>query len=488
MEIMVEPTHITDFLEHNALKFPDKPALVTDERTLSWHELHAETLKLAADIAERLPASDRQQVVALLLPNSWQCMVAYLGILATGNIGMPLDMAYKPLELKAVLQAIPPKLLITSADFQFRDHLKDQPLINFDQLGKNPPKNFKTLRLPADQQIASLMFTSGTTGKPKAAPYTHANHLWNIELSTRLWGWQADDTLLISLPLSHWHGVVMGISGAVRHGNTLYLRPRFDVEDTLRWLSSGKISIHQHVSLAYVKMAAFEDYAKYDLSRVRLFTSASSALPPAAWHEFKKRYGHEVLECYGSAEAGRILSNTITDRQPGTPGWVIDGVQLRLGEDGEVQVRTPGLFPGYYQNPQATAENFTTDGWWKMGDLGEPMPDARIRLKGRTQERAKKLGYSVYTRDVEWAIQQHPAIYEAYVLGMHQDGRADDRLVYFVVGKLRPEELEDYSRHNLPSYWRPDDIIMLPQIPRTRTGKPQLQVMRDIWRQTVPVG
>jgi acyl-CoA synthetase (AMP-forming)/AMP-acid ligase II len=480
---MAKPTHITDYLAQNATKYAHKPAIVTDERTLTWAELHQEVSGAAASVHTQLGRATEQQVVALLLPNTWECVVAYLAIVHAGHIAMPLDVHYRPPEIEAVLDAIPPALIITNDTFSERFMNPAAPLLNVSTFSVQLASSWRPLRLPASEQIASLMFTSGTTGKPKAAPYTHANHLWNIELSTKIWNWNPSDTLLISLPLSHWHGIVMGVSGAVRHGNTLYLRQHFEVEDTLRWLASGKISIFQHVSLVYVKLAQFEGYADYDLSKVRLCTSASSALPPAAWQEFKDHYGIEILECYGSAEAGRIASNTLKERQAGTPGRVIDGVELKISSEGEVEVKTPGLFPGYYHNEEATRASFTADGWWVMGDLGELDADGRLHLKGRSQEKAKKLGYSVYPRDIEWAIMRHPGVSEAYVLSVQEEDNPSDRLVYFVVGSVTPEELAAYCRKQLPSYWRPDDIIKVEAIPRTRTGKSKLGELRAMWQE-----
>jgi acyl-CoA synthetase (AMP-forming)/AMP-acid ligase II len=481
---MRTPSHITDYLARNAERFGSKPALVTDRRTLTWRELYDEVEAAAAMILAQLPAgpeAPEQQEIGLLLPNTWECVVAYLAIVHSGHIAMPLDPHFKQLEIDAVLAAIPPQLLITDATGAPKLARAGVPVINVADFPRTKPKSqIKQLRQPADQQIASLMFTSGTTGPPKAAPYTHRNHLWNIELSTKLWNWNADDTLLVSLPLSHWHGIVMGLSGGIYHGNTIYLRERFTVEDTLAMLASGKISIFQHVSMAYVKLAAYPDYASYDLSGVRLCTSASSALPPKAWQDFRDHFGIEILECYGSAEAGRIASNTLTERIPGTPGRVIDGVQMKLGPAGEVLVRTPGLFPGYYKNPEATNACMTADGWWIMGDIAEHGDDRRLYLKGRLNDKVKKLGYSVYPRDIEWAIQQNEAVEEAYVLGLHDAEQASDQLVYFITSSLTESELADYCKQHLPSQWRPDRVIFVESIPRTRTGKPKIATLRDL--------
>jgi acyl-CoA synthetase (AMP-forming)/AMP-acid ligase II len=480
---MSELTHLPDFLAAHAASTPSKPAVITDSRTLTWQELQREVSAAAAVMQERLPAADnQQQIIAILLPNTWEFVVTYLAILQTGQIAAPLDHNYKALEIGAITQQLPPALLITDAAGDAKLERPAAPVLHFNDLAapatttRRPP-----LRQSADTQIASLMFTSGTTGKPKAAPYTHANHIWNIELSTKLWNWTADDTLLISLPLSHWHGIVMGVAGMLVRGSTMYLRPHFDAEDTLQLLASGKISIFQHVAQVYVKLAEHQPAQDYDLSRVRLCTSASSALPPAAWHKLKERYGIEILECYGSAEAGRIASNTLTERIPGSPGYIIDGVQAKLGPAGEILVKTPGLFPGYYNNPEATAAS-TRDGWWVMGDIGEFDETGRLHIKGRMQEKIKKHGYSLYPRDIEWALLKNPAISEAFVLGVQDDNHMNDRLVYFLATSLSDSSIVAWTKQHLPSAWRADQIVRLDAVPRTRTGKPKLTELRALMR------
>lgn len=447
-------------------------AIVSAGKSLSWLELKELTDLAAANISA-LAGNKHQQIVALLFPNSWQYVVAYLGTLQAGHIAMPLDVIYKPLEIEAILNQISVKLVI--ADKANLGRLpEDSRGLNFEDLLVKPSLVDKSyLRLPADQQLASLVFTSGTTGRPKAAPYTHANHIWNIEACSGVWQWSHNDSLLVSLRLSHWYGLVMCLSGVLYHGNTMYLQERFEPEATLRALSSGQGTIFTHVAGTFTKLLEVKNYQEYDLSGVRLLISGGAPLPPASWHEIKNRFGHEVLEVYGSSESGRIASNLLNERIPGSPGRPLPDVDVAFSSSGEVLVKSPGIFPGYYKNSALTKARLTNDGYWRTGDLGE-LQNGRIILKGRTQERIRRQSYTISPRDIEWALHSVPDITDAFVMGVQRPESNDDDLVYFLVTDLSQQAIMDFCKQSMPSIWRPNRLIILDHIPRTINGKPEL--------------
>jgi acyl-CoA synthetase (AMP-forming)/AMP-acid ligase II len=469
----VTKTHITDYLFEHARQKPDKLALVVGGRTFTWKELADEVTQTTSAISRHIGEHGEQKIVALMFPNSWEYVVSYLAVLNLGHIAMPIDVIYKSLEVGAILEQIPPYLTIT--DSVNKSRINTGNALVFEELkpGKGEPK---LLRLPAEKQIASLVFTSGTTGKPKAAPYTHANHMWNIKVCSAVWSWTESDSLLVSLRLSHWYGLIMGLSGVLYHGNTMYLQDRFDAKETLKLLSSGKITIFTHGPIVYAKLLE-EDSSKYDLSKVRLFVSGSGPLAPALWQQFKQKYGHEILEVYGSSETGRIASNLLDERIPGSPGRILPEVQVKFGENNEVIIKSPGVFPGYFKNPEATKKNSLPGGWWRTGDIGE-LQDGRLALKGRLYEKIRKQGYSISPRDVEWALLKHSKIKECYVMGISQPGNPNDQIAYFIVGDISEEEVKDYSKQNLPSVWRADKIIFLEALPKNPNGKPKLQMLK----------
>jgi acyl-CoA synthetase (AMP-forming)/AMP-acid ligase II len=414
-----------------------------------------------------------------LLTNSPEFIITYLAILKAGHIALPLDPAYKKLELDAIIEQVPPKLIVTDSRYSSQIGRHQAKKLMFSELSAPQQTPNKFLRLPAAEQVASLTFTSGTTGKPKVVPNTHANHIWNIKVCSEVWEWDSNDTMLLCLPLSHWYGLVMGLSGALYHGNTLYLRQQsFDAKEIIKELRSGRISLFTHVPLAYMKMLEQGPTAE-DLSGVRLLISGGGPLPPAASAKFRQRFGVSIIETYGSSETGRIAANELGERLRGTPGRVLPGVNLKLTPEGEITIKSAGVFPGYYHNPEATRAGWTAEGWWRTGDLGE-VKDGHVFLKGRTQERIRKFGYTISPRDIEWAMYNNPKIKSIYVMGRHVAGRPNDELVYFVVGDISRQEIANYCKENLLFAWRPDKVIMLPSLPRTQTGKPQIAKLRAL--------
>lgn len=469
--------HISDYLERHARELPDKPAIVTDDRSITWAELWREVQAGAAYLSEQLGDAP-QAKVALLMPNTWQHVVAYLSVVHAGHMALPIDVIFKPLEIEAVIRQVPPALLITDKAGAERVKGMDVKVINVEDFPTEPPvKTLSYPRQPVNEQIACLLFTSGTTGKPKVVPYTHHMHMWNVDVCSRVWNWTEDDSQLISVRFSHMLGLVLGLSGTLYHGNTMYLQDRFNEKDTLELLSSGKVSIFQHGPLVFTRLLQVPDRASYDLSKVRLFISGSGPLAPALWQEFKDVYGAEILEVYGTSETGRIASNLLEERIPGGPGRPLPGVEVKFDEHSQVLVRSGGVFPGYLGNEEATKENLTDDGFWKTGDIGE-LKDDRLILKGRVKERIRKQGYSISPRDVEWALHKDPRVKEVYVMGVQRPGLPNDQIVYFISGDISEDEVKQFCAENLPSVWRPDRIFLLDALPRTRTGKPELAQMR----------
>ncbi len=465
-------------MDYNAATVPAKLALEIEDKTLTWQELALEVDDFAGKLATLTgPKAKTQQVIGLLMPNSWEYVVVYLAILKLGHIAMPIDTSYKQLEIDAIVKQIKPRLVIALHKSSLKNCYDYQNVLALPE-----PANYRPLRLPANKQIASLLFTSGTTGRPKAVPNTHANHIWTIETCSSVWNWASKDTILVSLRLSHWYGLVMGLSGSIYHGNTMYLQDWFDPLATLTALSSGKISLFTHVPFAYQEMLIFAEKnpsKKYNLSKIRLMISGSGPLPPDNWRQFKDKFGVEVVEAYGSSEAGRIAANSLDNPKPGSPGQLLPGVRAKLSTDHELLIKSAGVFPGYYHNSTATRAGFTDDGWWRTGDIAT-LDGKQVFLKGRLQEKIRKFGYTISPRDVEWALLKHPKIQEVYVMGHPDERNLNDTLVYFIVGNITDEELNEYSKSNLLFAWRADKVIRLESLPRTATGKPSILKLKEL--------
>lgn len=479
--MFIKNNHITDLLRRNAAEHTKQAAVVFEDQTITWEELW-QRVEAASGVFTKQLGNTEQQVAAILLPNSIDFIIAYLAILHSGHIALPLDPAYKKLEHEAVVNQLKAQIIVTNNDYKAQISGVSIKTILVSDLSDQKASDITPLRLPADAQIASLTFTSGTTSTPKAVPNTHTNHLWNIKVCSEVWDWDEHDTLLVNVPLSHMLGVVMAISGALYHSNTIHLHRWFDAEKTLEALASGKISFFTHASSAFVKLA--QTPGKYDLSKVRLCVSGAAPLPPAIWQEFKDRFGIEIRETYGSSETGRIAANRIGDPVVhGSPGKVLPEVDLKLSDDGEVLIKSPGVFPGYFHNAEATAKSKTKDGYWRTADIAE-LRDGYVFLKGRKQERIRRYGYTISPRDVEWAMHKHPSIDDIYVLGRQQIDEPNDELIYFVVTKLNDEEIRHYCKQNLLFAWRPDKIVHLDELPRTPSGKTRISQLRSLVGET----
>jgi malonyl-CoA/methylmalonyl-CoA synthetase len=469
--------HLTDLLAGHAKNKGGQPAIIFEGQEISWGELWRQVEAASRFFMSEL-GSQEQRVVALLATNSIEFIVVYLAILHAGHIVMPLDPVYKKLEIDAIIDQVKPSLIIIQPRYAAQVGNHDIPVMTAADTLKRPGSDGPVLRLAADKQVASLTFTSGTSGQPKVVPNTHANHIWNIKACSQVWDWDSDDTLLITLPLSHMHGLVIGLSGALYHGNRLYLRQQsFDAKEILNELSSGRISLFTHGPIAYMKM--LEQPGDYDLSKVRLFISGSAPLPPKVWQDFKDRFGVRIVETYGTSETGRIAANRLDDIKTGSPGRPLPGVDVRLTSDQEVTVKSDGVFPGYWQNQAATTAATSADGYWRTGDIGQ-FEDERLVLKGRVQERIRRFGFTVSPRDVEWALLKNPKIKEVLVIGRPVKGQPDDELIYFMSADIDEAAIKQYGKTNLPFSWRPDRVIILDSIPRTRNGKPKISELKAL--------
>jgi malonyl-CoA/methylmalonyl-CoA synthetase len=476
LDKFIKLTHLSDYLRRNSVQYADKPAIVFNNETLTWNDLWQAIQAPSAYISDRL-GSSQQQVVDILLPNSIDFIIAYLAIIHSGHIALLMDPAYKSLELDNIIDQVPARFIISDPDYKAKLNSEHQDSVVMLKDMHGSSKTTGLLRLPAEQQISCLIFTSGTTGKPKAVPNTHSNHIWNIQACSEVWEWTEADTLLVASPLTHMIGIVISLPGSLYHGNTLYLHSWFDEQAILEALASGKISFFSRAASAYIKL--IQAHGNYDLSKVRLCVSGAAPLPPAVWHEFKKRFGIEILETYGSSETGRIAGNRLHDRVLGSPGKPFPGVDLKLSSDGEVLVKSSGVFPGYYLNEKATKGGFTDDGYWRTGDIAE-LKDGYVYLKGRVQERIRRFGYTISPRDVEWALHQHTDVKDVYVLGRQIPDEPNDELIYFVVADLSDDEILSYCKQNMLFAWRPDKIIRLPEIPRNRSGKPNMPKLMEL--------
>jgi len=329
---------------------------------------------------------------------------------------------------------------------------------------------------------------------------THANLMANSAAVTRAWHWTEQDRLLLTLPLFHIHGLGVGLNGALFTASTVDLRRGFDATDVIDTLTRGETTMFFGVPTMYTRLIAearrrLAEGAPFRVDTVRLFVSGSAPLTPQTFAEFEELFGQRILERYGMTETIMNLTNPYDgERRPGTVGMPFPGQEARIvdvrtrqpipdGVIGEIQVRGPNVFAGYWRNPQATAEAFDADGWFNTGDLGWRGADGYFVITGRARELIISGGYNIYPREVEEVLLDHPAVAEVAVVGL-PDPEFGEQVVAVVVPTAQPrdgleQELIDWCRARLASYKKPRRVIFVATLPRNALGKVQKHLLQQ---------
>jgi malonyl-CoA/methylmalonyl-CoA synthetase len=454
-----------------AAERPDAPALEIDGTAITHDDLDQRAARVGGFLrARRVAAGDR---VVLCAPTSMELVVAYLGVLRIGATAMPCDAALTASELAHLLEDGAPVAAFVATDARERlaeagDVATVVAMDEFDALDGEP------VAPEPDPGPAMLAYTSGTTGAPKGVPLTHANVLASTRGVVKAWRWSADDVLVHALPLSHQHGL-SGVHLSLLCGSRAVVFSRFDPAALTGAIAEHRASVLFAVPAMYERLDAWDGIRDADLGSLRLAVSGSAPLSPALAERVQRWLGQLPLERYGSTEAGLNVSNAYDGpRRPGRVGWALPGIEVRLdGDDGEILVRGPQVFDGYWQRPDATAEALTGDGWFRTGDLGRLDPeDGSLEITGRSKELIISGGLNVYPREVEAALEDHPAVAQVAVAGVPSE-RWGEEVVAFVVpaGDLDGEALIAHCRERLSAYKCPKRVVALDELPVNRMGK-----------------
>jgi malonyl-CoA/methylmalonyl-CoA synthetase len=317
---------------------------------------------------------------------------------------------------------------------------------------------------------ALLIYTSGTTGPPKGVPLTHGNLLASANAVNLAWRWEVEDRLALALPLFHVHGLGVGLNGSLCAGAAVTLASRFDPAWIAERAEQGA-TLFFGVPTMYQRLVRSGHAER--LRDLRLLVSGSAPLPAALAEELERRTGQLPLERYGMTETVMLTSNPYDGpRKPGTVGLPLPGVDVRLTGSGEVEVRGPNVITGYYERPDADAEAFTPDGWFRTGDVAEYDEDGYLCLVGRSKELIITGGYNVYPREVEEVLAAHPDVREVAVIGRPSERWGEE--VTAVVVAERPvegERLREYAAGQLAAYKVPKRVEFADELPRNAMGK-----------------
>lgn len=510
----------------NVHLYPEKVALEFIDPPLQ-RVTYAELDRLVQQTARYLQSLGVQpgDRVALQLTKSLEFILLHLATIYLGAITLPLNLSYPPDEIeyflsdsgaklfftlessKEKIQSILPRLpelqecifldptepdkfrlLLTNYQTQFSNSLissRYSPVINY------RPSSY--ISSPTDTAV--IIYTSGTTGRPKGAEITHSNLISNLQSLHNAWGWTADDVLLHVLPIFHVHGLFVALHGALYAGATTLLMREFDARKTLQLLTDGKCTVFMAVPTIHQRLLDVPEAHQFDLSRVRLITSGSDRLPDEVFTGFQKTFGYTLLERYGMTETGMNCSNPLHgDRRLGSVGLPLAGVEVRVvnpendrpvpaGEIGEVQLRGPNVFKGYWNQPQKTAESFTADGWFQTGDLGFLEPDGYLTLCGRSKDLIISGGLNIYPPEVERVLAEHPCVAACAVIGCpdREWGEQVTAVVVLQQGESASgADLIAFCRERLAPYKSPKSIVFKEELPRNAMGKVQKAELRKM--------
>ena len=470
-----------------------RPAVIASDGVFTYDDLDLASRRVAGALLDGRADLDQDRV-AFLVPPTFAYVAVQRGIWRAGGVAVALAISHPPAELEYVIRDSGAQTLV--ADPAFADVAAAvaratgaRCLLTTDALKAPPLESTPHIGSP---RRAMIVYTSGTTGRPKGAVSTHANVGAQIASLVSAWGWTPADHLLHVLPLHHVHGIINGLGCALAVRATCEMLPSFDAETVWQRLSSGDVTIFTAVPTIYHRLIASWDAASPEVQRarsegvrrLRLMMSGSAALPVQTLERWREISGHTLLERYGMTEIGMALSNPLHgERRPGFVGEPLPGVEVRLvdergapaadGAPGELEVRGPTVFLEYWNRPQETKAAFR-DGWFRTGDVAV-VEDGAYRLLGRTSvDIIKTGGYKVSALEIEEVLRTHPAVAECAVVGL-DDGDWGERVAAAVElqdgAVLSLDELQQWAKAVLAPYKVPRALTTVTALPRNAMGK-----------------
>lgn len=457
---------------------PDAVALeLADGSTITYAELDAGSARYANLLTSLgLKAGDR---VCAQVQKSTETVFLYLGCLRAGFVYLPLNTAYQEGEIRYFVSDAKPAAAFCDPGARGFDDVPHRL-----QLGAaaGAPATFRTAESRA-QDLACIVYTSGTTGRSKGAMVTHGNLSSNALALHSAWRFRPGDVLLHALPLFHVHGLFVALHTALLNASRILFLPRFDVGPVLERLP--KATVFMGVPTYYVRLLAEPKLDRALCKQIRLFVSGSAPLLPETFAEFQRRTGHAILERYGMTETGMNTSNPYDgERRPGTVGFALPGIEVRVakhdgtvlptGEIGQIQVRGPNVMAGYWGMPERRVEDFTDDGFFRTGDLGRFDADGYLSIVGREKDLVISGGYNVYPKEIELLIDEMPGVAESAAFGIphHDFGEALAVAIVLKPGaQLTEAEVIAYVKARLANFKVPKRVVFVDELPRNTMGK-----------------
>ena len=471
----------------------------------SWRDLERGSAKIANLLASlNLPSGSR---IAAQVEKSPEALMLYLATVRAGFVYLPLNTAYRAAEMSYFIEDAAPAVVVCSPEnfgwvsqIAFKNDTGHVFTLDEPRNGRNSGSllsraahlsdEFTTVHREADD-LAAILYTSGTTGRSKGAMLSHGNLAANIKVLHEVWHWQAGDVLLHALPLFHIHGLFVAAHGALMNGSKMIFLSKFDSASVIHHLPRS--TIFMGVPTYYVRLLSDPQFDRSTCEKIRLFVSGSAPLLTETFDDFKQRTGHTILERYGMSETGMLTSNPYEgSRKAGTVGPALPGVGVRIvttqgtpcavDEIGDIQVKGPNVFQVYWQMPEKTAEEFTSDGYFKTGDVGRMDNEGYISIVGRSKDLIISGGYNVYPKEIESVIDELPGVLESAVIGIaHPDfGEAVTAVIVPREGyKLSETDIIAVLKEKIANFKVPKHVHVVEELPRNTMGKVQKNLLRE---------
>jgi long-chain acyl-CoA synthetase len=484
--------NLASILIDSAERVPESPAIRLGEAELAYAELDERSARLATLLREKgLEVGDR---VGVMLPNVPEFPVAYYGVLRAGGVVVPMNVLLKQREIAFYLEDSGAKLLLAWHGFAEEaragagvagvELIEVEPEAFAATLGEYEPA--PGLADTAEDDTAVILYTSGTTGKPKGAELTHLNLSRNAEISSRTTCEVAEgDVVLGALPLFHSFGQTVGMNASLRVGACLTLVPKFDPGQALETMQRDGVTHFYGVPTMFGALLHHPERERFDTSALRSCITGGASMPVEVLRGFERAFGAIVLEGYGLSETSPVASSNHPgmERKPGSIGTPIEGVEMRVvdeddnpvpqGEVGEIVIRGHNIMKGYWQRPDATEEAMR-GGWFHSGDMARTDEDGYFYIVDRKKDLIIRGGYNVYPREVEEVLYEHPKIREAAVVGVPHDEWGEEigaAVVLHEGEELAPEEVGAYVKERIAAYKYPRVVWFLDELPKGPTGK-----------------
>jgi long-chain acyl-CoA synthetase len=485
--------NLATILTDSASRHPDRPALKLDDVEVTYAMLDDASARVAKLLRDHgVEPGDR---VGVMLPNVPYFAIAYYGILRMGGVVIPMNVLLKPRETGFYLSDPGAMAIFAWHDFgeaaqAGADEAGAECVLvkpgDFEQLLRGVEGASRDVEPRDGSDTAVILYTSGTTGKPKGAELTHDNLRRNIEAATGLFGLGEEAITLGALPLFHSFGQTCALNATIAAGGCLTLIPRFDPAKALEIIQRDKVTVFEGVPTMYAAMLNHPERDKYDTSTLEVCASGGAAMPVEVMRGYEEAFGCKVLEGYGLSETSPVASFNHPDkeRKPGSIGTPIEDVEMKVvddegndlpvGEVGEIVIRGHNVMKGYWNRPDATSEAIDSDGWFRTGDMAKVDGDGYFFIVDRKKDLIIRGGYNVYPREIEEVLYEHPAVREAAVLAVPHDelGEEVGAAVALKDGEeVSPEDLQAYVKDQVAAYKYPRKVWLVDELPKGPTGK-----------------